>query len=73
MASLDDRVLIITGGSGGIPGNADAVKAGFEGQVPLGRYGKNEEIVAMITWLYSAFSTYCTGQRFVADGGFLSQ
>jgi NAD(P)-dependent dehydrogenase (short-subunit alcohol dehydrogenase family) len=55
------------------PGNAAAVKSAFEGQVPLGRYGKNEEIASMIAWLCSSESSYCTGQRFVADGGFLAQ
>lgn len=54
------------------PGNANAVKQGFEAQVPLGRYGTNEEIAALITWLCSDDSSYCTGQRFVADGGFLA-
>jgi NAD(P)-dependent dehydrogenase (short-subunit alcohol dehydrogenase family) len=55
------------------PGNAPAVKAGFEAKVPLGRYGRNEEIAALITWLSSDDSSYCTGQRYVADGGFLAQ
>lgn len=55
------------------PGNGGAVKTAFEGQVPLGRYAKNHEIASMITWLCSGESAYCTGQRFVVDGGFLAQ
>lgn len=55
------------------PGHGADVKAGFEGMVPLGRYGTNDEIGAMIAWLCSDASSYCTGQRFVADGGFLAQ
>ena len=55
------------------PGNGQAVKQAFEAQVPLGRYGTNQEIAALIGWLCSEQSSYCTGQRFVADGGFLAQ
>lgn len=55
------------------PGHGGDVKAGFEATVPMGRYGKNEEIAALITWLCSTDASYCTGQRFVADGGFLAQ
>jgi NAD(P)-dependent dehydrogenase (short-subunit alcohol dehydrogenase family) len=55
------------------PGAGAAVKAGFEQMVPLGRYGKNEEIAGLIAWLCGGASSYCTGQRFVADGGFLAR
>jgi NAD(P)-dependent dehydrogenase (short-subunit alcohol dehydrogenase family) len=58
---------------GAAPGNGAAVKAAFEAQVPMGRYAKNEEIAKLILWLCGKDSSYCTGQRFVADGGFLSQ
>lgn len=64
MRSIEDQAA---------PGNGDAVKQGFEAQVPLGRYGTNDEIASLILWLCSAQSSYCTGQRFVADGGFLAQ
>jgi len=55
------------------PGHATEVKAGFTKLVPLGRYATNEEIAKMALYLASDDSSYCTGQQFVADGGFLSQ
>ncbi len=55
------------------PGNAEKVKAGFTAQVPMGRYGKNEEIAEMALFLASPRSSYSTGGVFLADGGFISQ
>jgi NAD(P)-dependent dehydrogenase (short-subunit alcohol dehydrogenase family) len=55
------------------PGQPEAVRQGFEGQVALGRYGSNVEIARMALFLASADSSYCTGGLFVADGGFTAQ
>ncbi|MBX3252169.1 MAG: glucose 1-dehydrogenase [Myxococcales bacterium] len=55
------------------PGHAEQVKAGFTAQVPLGRYGTNEEIADMALFLASARSRYSTGAIFLADGGFVVQ
>lgn len=52
------------------PGHGDAVKAGFTKQIPMGRYGTNEEIAAVALFLASNESSYCTGSVFLADGGF---
>jgi NAD(P)-dependent dehydrogenase (short-subunit alcohol dehydrogenase family) len=55
------------------PGHGSDVKAGFLGQVPMGRYGSNEEIAAVALFLASSASSYCTGAAFVADGGFVAR
>lgn len=50
----------------------DAVKTGFVGRIPLGRYGTNEEIASIALFLASDESAYCTGTIFVADGGLVA-
>jgi NAD(P)-dependent dehydrogenase (short-subunit alcohol dehydrogenase family) len=54
------------------PGAPETVKSGFEAMVPMGRYGKNEEIARLALFLASDEASYCTGSSFVADGGFLA-
>src|SRR5688500_1289380 len=48
-------------------------KAGMLQSVPLGRYGTNEEIAKLALFLASSDSSYCTGNTFVADGGFVTR
>lgn len=52
------------------PGHESEVQRGFAGQVPLARYGTNEEIARLALFLASDDASYCTGGVFVADGGF---
>ena len=39
--------------------------------VPMGRYGKPEEIADVVLWLCSDVSSYVTGQSISVDGGFI--
>lgn len=54
------------------PGHAAAVKAAFTSQVPLGRYGQNDEIAEMALFLASSRSSNSTGAVFLSDGGFVA-
>ena len=42
-------------------------------EIPLGRWGKPEEIAGMAIFLASEAGAYCTGSTFVVDGGMLRQ
>jgi 3alpha(or 20beta)-hydroxysteroid dehydrogenase len=47
-------------------------RAAFGSLVPLGRWGRPEEIANMALFLASDASSFCTGQTFVVDGGYLA-
>lgn len=42
-------------------------------EIPLGRWGKPEEIAGMAVFLASEAGAYCTGSTFVVDGGMMRQ
>ena len=50
--------------------------AGFrtfvEGRIPMGRYGRNEEIAQLIAFLSSEAASYCNGGLYLADGGYVA-
>jgi NAD(P)-dependent dehydrogenase (short-subunit alcohol dehydrogenase family) len=58
---------------------ADQMVAGGQGEileamkksVPMGRYGRGEEIADVVLWLSSDAASYVTGQSISVDGGFI--
>ena len=48
---------------------SDKVKDGAKGQIPLGRFGKPEEVAELALFLSSEKSDYITGQVINIDGG----
>ena len=54
-----------------LPGFIDSLpeKEEFRARIPMGRYGKNDEIAATIGFLASPGAGYITGQNIRVDGG----
>ena len=51
-------------------GQGEALAAMLKG-VPMGRYGRAEEIADVVLWLCSSASSYVTGQSISVDGGII--
>lgn len=47
----------------------DEVKEAMEASVPVGRFGKAEEIASLAAWILSPHAGYVTGQTISHDGG----
>ena len=54
------------------PGHGADVKEGFLAMIPMGRYGRNEEVAELALFLASDEASYCTGGVYLADGGFVA-
>ena len=50
----------------------DEVRAGHLATIPAGRYGKPEELGALVAFLASARASYVTGQLVAVDGGLIA-
>jgi NAD(P)-dependent dehydrogenase (short-subunit alcohol dehydrogenase family) len=52
------------------PEDPGSVRKAFEEGIAMKRYGTNEEVGKLVTFLASDDSSYCTGGIFSVDGGF---
>jgi NAD(P)-dependent dehydrogenase (short-subunit alcohol dehydrogenase family) len=63
-----------------VPGATDTPMLGPDGalpgadeQIPLGRFGRPEEIAEAVLWLWSDAASYVTGSHLVVDGGLMAK
>ncbi|MUL43803.1 SDR family oxidoreductase [Streptomonospora sp. PA3] len=61
--TLDERKAARQGSS------AEEVRRGSEAAIPAGRYGRPEELAAMVGFLAEERASYVTGQSLLVDGG----
>jgi len=54
------------------PDDPSLARAGFLSLIAMGRYGRNEEVANIISFLASDEASYCTGGNYPVDGGFLA-
>ncbi len=67
-----DRIRELDASRGRATGSsADAVRAGFEKTIPLGRYGDPGEYASAAVFLLSDAARYVTGASLIVDGGML--
>ena len=49
--------------------NTEDLKSMFEGKIPLGRFGRNEEVANLVCFLASSEASYINGGMYLVDGG----
>ena len=49
--------------------SADEVRKKMEASIPVGRFGKGEELASLAVWILSPHASYVTGQTISHDGG----
>ena len=54
------------------PGAPELARAGFSALIAMKRYGTNEEVANVVTFLASDEASYVTGATWAVDGGFLA-
>ncbi len=65
-----ERVIAFNAEKSGLP--LDETRKNMEKAVPVGRFGKAEELAGLAAWLLSAQSGFVTGQIISHDGGTVS-
>lgn len=68
------RVAAVAPGAIATPINQDVLddpeaRAAVEGQIPMARFGRAEEVARAVVWLASDHASYVTGATLVVDGG----
>jgi NAD(P)-dependent dehydrogenase (short-subunit alcohol dehydrogenase family) len=54
------------------PADPSLARTGFTTLIPMGRYGRNEEVANMVAFLASDEASYCAGGIFPVDGAFMA-
>ena len=68
---VDNRMMQSLGDQLG-GGDPTGFRTFVESRIPMGRYGRSDEIAQLIAFLASEAASYCTGGLYFADGGYVA-